>query len=196
MKENKKPVSTCFGITNKTSDGQYVLFADYDDVNFSVVIKDLDNLIKRFPNEFCNFIILESSESKFTSLGTFGSYHVINFIKRPYQKMREYLSYLAVDDDFFKLPTKTSYRCNTLRVSPKFDFETQNIIKDKPRFICLYPSDELISPKKDSLISSAHLKFYQKSCPHNLFKLFNVHYKKIEDNLSKIQLKKYNSLRG
>ncbi len=192
-KEFLKPVSTCYGVTNKTKDGQFVLFADYDNVLLDVLIRELDDLIKAFPNTFTNFVILESSESQLTKHGVLGSYHVVNFAKMPYQLMREKLARLSVDDDFYKLPAKTSYRTNTLRISPKFAWGSEKVLKDAPRFICYYPVEKKLEPKNPASVSTAHLSTYQSLLRVPAFK-FN--WNKKEDGFQTIQIKKYDSLKG
>jgi len=190
----KTPKSLCYGITNKTSDGQYVLFADYDSVYFSVVLKELDDLIKANPDVFTNFAIFESSESILTKEGALGSYHVVNFSKMPYHEMRECLSRLSVDDDFYRLPEKTAYRCNTLRISPKFKYSKNNanvVLKDSPRFICFYPTEKNIQPIKNK-VSSAHKLVYELVCNMPLLPVLTNK----EDGLKGIDIKKYYSLRG
>jgi hypothetical protein len=69
MKPELEPRSVCYGITNKTLDGLYILFADYDEVYFHVILKELDDLIKKYPADLCNFAIFESTESKLTKQG-------------------------------------------------------------------------------------------------------------------------------
>jgi len=46
-KEFKKPVSESYGITNKCADGEYILFADYDKIYLSTLLKELDNVFKK-----------------------------------------------------------------------------------------------------------------------------------------------------
>lgn len=189
----KKPVSSCYGLTNKTKDGQFVLFADYDNILFDVLIRELDDLIKAFPNQFCNFLILESSTPKLVKQGILGCYHVVNFAKFPYQLMREKLARLSVDEDFYKLPQKTSYRTNTLRISPKFKFGSEKILKDAPKFLCYYPMLDKLEPKNPKSVSTAHRSTYESLLRVPAFK-FN--WNKKEDGFKTIQIKKYDSLKG
>jgi len=195
MKTILKPKSVCYGLTNKTVDGLFVLFADYDKSYLHILISDLNNLIKRFPNDFTNFAVFESTESQCTKNGTIGSYHVINFSKFPYQIMRERLGYLSVDDKFFELPAKTPYKANTLRVSPKFKwykeghFLNEEVLKEAPKFSFFYPSVEKLTPKKNK-VSTAHLNAYQVLCG---MPKFRFSWAKQEDKETFVQLKKYES---
>ena len=197
MKATIKPKSLCYGITNKTNDGLYTLFADYDNVYFHVLLKELDDLIKVYPDQLTNFAVFETRESEATSSGVVGSYHVINFSKHPYQKMREMLSRLSVDDKFFALPKNTAYRCNTLRVSPKFKYLKDGskgeevVLTPAPRFVCFYPTTEKLEPKK-KIVSSAHLRAYEILL--NMPK-FRMSWATKEDDLTGVQLKKYYSLK-
>jgi len=146
-KEVKYPNSTCYGISNRTDDGYYVLFADYDKIYLHVLLKELKNIWDKHKDYLSNFAILESTPSILTKNGTLGSYHAVSFAKLPYQKMQEILSYMSVDTDFFKLPKATAYRTNTLRISPKFKWEKEFdsetgdhvgnsiVLKEEPKFI-------------------------------------------------------------
>lgn len=202
MKEVKKPVSTCYGITNKCDDGQYILFADYDNIFFGTLLKELDKVFIRFKKYLTAFAILESSPSVVTKGGTLGSYHVVSFVKLPYQKMREILSYMTVDDAFYRLPANTPYRSNTLRVSPKFTWEdrfdkdslekvgSQYVLKEAPKFVTFYPQDSAHIP--DFRVSEGHLKAYKHLISD--FKLPLVSLKWKLDGLTQVEFKQYDSL--
>lgn len=201
-KEFKKPISTCYGITNKCEDGQYVLFADYDKIYFGTLLKELDKIFSKFKNKLTPFAILESSPSVITKNGALGSYHVVSFTKMPYQKMREILSYMTVDDDFYKLPANTPYRANTLRISPKFAWEEQHdaetgegvgkqrVFKGAPRFITFYPQESGHIP--ELRVSEAHLKTYKHLVEDFKFPLISFRWKM--DGLTKVEFKQYDSL--
>lgn len=180
------PKSTCYGITNKCADGKYVLFADFDGIYFADLLKAVDQLIERH-KVFSNFIILESSDPVHTKDGILGSYHLVNFAKLPYQKVREVLSELPVDKEFYDALCYTPYRSNTLRHSPKFKWKTDEVIKAAPRFICFYPADKPLEPVGE--LSSAHFKAYKHffSLPEclSLYGKFDL--------LGEIELKRYDS---
>jgi hypothetical protein len=192
-----KPKSLCYGITNKTQDGLYILFADYDNIYFHTLLKELDSLIKTYPSELTNFAIYETRESIQTPQGVLGSYHVINFAKMPYANMREKLAYLSVDDLFFKLPKRVAYRSNTLRISPKFKYfkelsmQKEIELTPAPRFVCFYPTHERLECSKRK-VSSAHLNAYQVLLGLPKFRMM---WSKREDELKVIELKKYYSLK-
>jgi len=200
-KEFKKPVSTCYGITNRCGDGEYILFADYDKIYFSTLLKELDNVFKRSKKYLTQFAIFESTESILTKNGTLGSYHVVSFAKLPYQQMREILSYMTVDDDFFNLPKTVPYRANTLRISPKFEWEeqhdkktgegigNQHVLKDAPKFVCWYPETYHVPDVK---VSEGHLKTYQHLIKNFRFPFIFTKYDM--DRSTKIELKQYDSL--
>jgi len=196
-REFKKPVSTAYGLTNKCADGEYILFADYDKVYLHVLLKELDNIFKKHKKYLTNFAIFESTKSISTKNGTLGSYHVVSFAKLPYQKMREILSYLSIDDDFYKLPQNTPYRANTLRISPKYEYQgfsdadtkDGTIIKDAPKFVCWFPEGNNIPKVK---VSGGHLKTYE-----HLINNFDMPDNFLDYDLdlsAKIELKQYDSL--
>jgi len=200
-KEVKKPVSSAYGVTNKCEDGEYILFADYDKIYLHTLLKELENVFKKHKKYLTQFAIFESSKSILTKNGTLGSYHVISFAKLPYQKMREILSYMSVDDAFYKLPANTPYRANTLRISPKFEWEVQEdlitgdpvgnqeVLKDAPRFITWFPDALNIPVVK---VSGGHLKTYKHFI--DSFK-FNLAFAKWDlDPSTNIELKQYDSL--
>lgn len=185
-----KAKSLCYGITNKTNDGLYCLFGDYDKVYFHVLLKELDDLIKKYPDKLTNFAIFETRESVLTKKGAFGSYHVVNFAKHSYFNMREILAHLSVDPDFYNLPANTPYRANTLRVSPKFSVDAENVIlTPAPKFICFYPTEKKIEPKK-KMVSSGILRAYELLLNMPKFKLSWL---RKEDDLTGVQIKKYYS---
>lgn len=184
-----KPKTLCYGITNRCSDGSYILFADYDNINESVLFKELENLLKRFPELKC-FMVLESSEPYSVNSEIFGSYHVISFTKMPYHKMREVLSYMSVDDDFFQLPAKTTYRCNTLRISPKFSVRTGEIAKGKPGFLKFFPCFVLSSD-----FSMPHLLYFISFFKPDLGK-DKASIQAIGKPKGRVEFKKYYSLSG
>ena len=109
--------------------------------------------------------------------------------------MRERLSYLSVDDDFFSLPPKTPYKANTLRVSPKFKYQEEGsaledvVLKPAPKFFGFFPRLTKLTPKK-YLVSSAHLNAYQVMLGMPKF-VFD--YKNKLDKESFVQIKKYGS---
>ena len=114
--------------------------------------------------------------------------------------MREILSYMTIDDDFFRLPKNTAYRTNTLRVSPKYawvreeDSKTGEHVgnsarlKDAPKFITWFPE---VQTKTDLEMSNAHIKAYQKYIDNFYIYPYFANVKK--DKSSTIEVKKYNS---
>ncbi len=202
INEIKKPVSSCYGITNKCSDGEYVLFADYDKVYFHVLLEELTNIFEKHKDKLTPFLILESSESISTKNGTLGSYHVISFGKLPYHEMREILSGMSVDDAFYNLPKNTPYRANTLRISPKFEWKerfdqndvpvgVQHVLTDAPKFLCWHPDVVHIPGVK---VSEAHLKAYKLMIDKLQIPLAFVKWN--FDGQKDFELKQYDSLKA
>lgn len=191
MKKHEKPKSFCYGLTNRCDDGAYILFADYDKIYLEVLLKELANVYKRFKPILTRFAIFESSPRVMTKKGALGSFHVVSFGKIPYAKMREVLSYMTVDDDFYRLPKSTAYRTNTLRVSPKFDYKKPDVVlKDAPRFLAWFPLEQGVSGVE---VSNAHLSGYslyvEDFDPEGLKNY-------VKDDCFKIELKKYFSRGG
>lgn len=189
-KELIKPVSLCYGLHNETQDGKYVFFLDYDNKLFIEVTREIDSLVKKFPDSFTNFLILESSPSVLKEGGAFGSYHVISFSKFDREDLGKVLSETSADKKFIDLFKSEKYKASTLRVSPKFAQLDGELIKEAPRFVCVYPIKKLNCRKE---ISTAHLKTY------SYLGLLPLHFsnyyswEKQEDGLSWVKIVKYDS---
>lgn len=154
-----KPKIECFGVTNRCADGKFVLFLDYDKIYKSLIYKNLNNLLKKFPKSLGNFYIattepeevLEDGERK-------GSYHVVNFVKQFKYQIGEFLKYCDVDPFFLKIPEKTAHKCHVLRISEKYWKVNGTIIKERPKFLETYPKKVI---KLDREESYAHYKFFK-----------------------------------
>ena len=188
------PVSTCYGVTNKCHDNEYVLFADYDGIYFHTLLEELRSIHAKHKKYLTNFAIFESTESILTSNGTLGSYHVVSFAKLPYHKMREILQFMSVDDDFYALPKKTAYRSNTLRISPKFKWDhgaEGEMLKEAPKFVTWFPEERYVC---EQMVSLGHLKAYSKFVEG--FNYLEVVKSWVFDVDAHVELKKYCSGKG
>jgi ribosomal protein S27AE len=178
-----KPKIRCFGVTNRTEDMEYIFFADYDHVYKSLMLKNLDFLIKEFPKNFDNFYIVKTGKEEVLENGEIsGSYHVINFVKHRKRNIIKFLDFCDVDPAFIKIPQKTEHKTHVLRVSEKY-FEFNNkLIKDAPEFLHVYPNEPLMSGKK---CSKAHYDFFQNFWGHKTQLSHEF------DNLTKIEFHSY-----
>ena len=183
-----KPKIECFGVTNRCSDGKFVLFLDYDKTYKDIVINDLNVLLKRFPNTFSNFYIATTEpETKQKNGKTKGSYHVVNFAKIFKYQVNEAIKYCNVDPFFATIPDKTAHKCHVLRTSEKFWKIDNKIIKEKPTFLEKHPK-KAINPRIE--LSNPHYKFFQRH-----WEIQEPFYKQPMkfDNLKSIEIHKYST---
>jgi len=155
-----KPVVRCFGITNRCEDGKFIFFADYDKIYKKIMLQNLDNLLKRFPNCFDNFYIVRTGEEEVTEAGdVVGSYHVINFVKHTKDLINLFLQSCDVDEHFKEIPQKTAHKTHVLRISNKFYEVDGKTIKEEPKFLHVYPSHKFVLSGREC--SNAHYKLFQ-----------------------------------
>jgi len=118
---DKAPDLITEGITNELEDGYYVLFIDYDDVDYFRVLRDLRHLNIVFG--LCSFGMLCNGESvnvnrNCESLLT-GNYNVIGLDKLTYWQVRDILCHVRCDEQFKDMPKFYSRRNWVLRTGPK-----------------------------------------------------------------------------
>ena len=183
-----KPKIDCFGVTNRCSDGKFILFLDYDKVYKDVVTNDLNVLLKKFPKSFSNFYIATTEpETKLENNKTKGSYHVVNFAKMFKYQINEAIQYCNTDPFFKTIPEKTAHKCHVLRTSEKFWKINGNIIKEKPTFLEKYPRTT-INPRIE--LSNPHYRFFERHW--NIQEPFIRQPMKF-DNLKNIEIHKYST---
>ena len=119
LKTYKYPKSTTTGITNRTSDGHYLLFIDYDETKKNIVFEDVEFYQQQLG--LGTAIVLKSSEVLEDS-GVYGNYHVVFFDKLDFPKVREYLSYARCDDSY-RHGWKWHNRSWVLRIAPKLSLD-------------------------------------------------------------------------
>lgn len=156
-----KPVVRCFGVTNRCDDGQFIFFADYDKIYKSLMLQNLDLLLKKFPNKFDNFYIVQTGAEETTKNGDIvGSYHVINFVKNSKSFIKKCVDDLTDCDECFKeIPKKTAHKTHVLRFSKKYYEVDGSIIKEEPKFLHIYPKDKFHITGKEC--SKPHYLLFQ-----------------------------------
>jgi hypothetical protein len=131
----KKPDLVTQGITNRCSDGKYVLFLDYDQVYLSTVLEDIQTIRKRF--KLCNFFIFKSSGLKSSLSDVYANWFVYSIDKLDYFTMKQILRNVRVDEAY----NKGDYYHNAfvLRFSPKYYFRGKDffVYKEQPKFFGL-----------------------------------------------------------
>lgn len=184
-----KPKIKCFGISNRTEDNKHILFLDYDRIYKKVMLKDLRNLIGKFPRQFDNFYIARTEPEAQVKTGeTIGSYHVINLVKHSKADINKFVSRCNVDPYFIELPEKTAHKCHVLRFSEKEWEENGKTVKERPQFLQAYPEETLFSGQECSL---AHYKLFKDKWGIDTISLLHKF-----DNLTMLELHKYSTPKG
>lgn len=142
----KMPKYSVYGLTNRTDDNMYLLFADYDNVEDTIVYQDIQMLQSKFELGTC---LIRSSNQKYTKSdkSIVGSFHLIFFAKLPYKTMLDIIQYLRCDENFKK--ANFQQRCKVLRLSQKG-------VKVSPQFY------QLVKAKTELQSSKAHIEFFEK----------------------------------
>lgn len=107
----KIPIS---GYTSKTTDGNHVLFLDYDYVSPTIVQKDIETL-----SEWCSHFYIFCTDEKTDSLGVVGNYHVICIDKFTFNDVCDLMQLTHSDSAHRNLAKKTRYRAWVLRFTGK-----------------------------------------------------------------------------
>jgi hypothetical protein len=147
------PGMETYGVLNRTSDGYYVPFFDFDGVRLDVVEEAASWLDKNFE---LGPLIVRKSSSFFTDDGTeIGSYHLIGFSKLTLPEFENILSKIWCDRGFkagYKLEPERAW---VLRVAEKVDLKTGEIVKPFCTFVKLY------NFKTCRILNAGLLKFFQ-----------------------------------
>lgn len=112
------PTTITWGLTNRTEDGCYLLFLDYDQVEYEVVRQDVQWLQKHFK--------LGPALTRTSSLSGYkdkevGNYHVFFFTRWLFPEIRDMLKYARCDDAFRFCWKYNQQRVWVLRVGEKTD---------------------------------------------------------------------------
>lgn len=106
------------GYTNRTDDGKYILFLDYDKYKIEWIEEELRRI-----NEFYgldHFFILQSSEK---------SFHVVSLCKLSARTFRNIIFQTGSDPAFRNVPNLITYRSWVLRTFEKGDTKAPRTIK-------------------------------------------------------------------
>lgn len=120
------PTAVTAGITNHTKDNYFLPFFDYDEVEYDVVLEDVDFFQKNF--DVGTVVVTASSEEKELSGKLVGNYHVIGFTKFTFPEILQIIR-LSRCDWKFKKGYKFQQRCWVLRVLEKTDYKSGKDVK-------------------------------------------------------------------
>lgn len=141
----KIPKYRVYGLTNRTEDNMFLLFADYDNVENTIVYQDIKMLQSKFKLGTC-LIRMSNQKYKKQNNAFVGSFHIIFFSKLPFKRMKDILQYTRCDINFKR--ANFQQRLKVLRLSEKGR-------KLKPVFY------QLLSAKTKLESSKAHAEFFE-----------------------------------
>ena len=177
----KLPTVATWGLTNKANDNMFLLYLDYDNCEYSVVLDDIESLQKKFNIGAC---ITRISSLKNYKKEKVGSYHVFSFFKHTFPDVQKLLQH-ARCDDHFKRGWMYQQRCWVLRIGEKTSPYTGAIVKPSTSF------RELILQKHDGRQKVAYkglLEFFEQLDNIKLKKYF----RRLDDStVSDVELIKY-----
>lgn len=130
------------GYTNRTDDGKYTLFLDYDKYKVEWIEEELKRIADFYGLD--HFFLLESSDK---------SYHVVSLCKMSARTFRNIIYQTGCDPAFRAVPNLVTYRSWVLRTFEKGD-------KAAPKTIKYYSFDVA---KKNRGISEAHFLYMKKA---------------------------------
>lgn len=159
------PSLKTIGITNRTKDGYFVFFADYDSVDYDVVLDDCIFLQKNFD---IGTLIIRKTKEKINNIvnKVVGNYHVIGFTKFTFPEIKKLIN-LTRCDEHFKTAYKYQSRCWVLRIFEKTDIQTNKIVNEKPSL------KQILISKTNREASKPHILLFEKLDNINLKKYFN-----------------------
>jgi hypothetical protein len=108
LQGRKKLLEPMAGITNRTKDGFFVLFLDYDNVDYEWIKGEIEAIQKEF--QLGDIYIFQSGEN---------NYHVVGFDKLTREEFQEIQHRSSCDPYHKKIPWTFGKRVVTLRATPK-----------------------------------------------------------------------------
>lgn len=129
---DEKPNVPTIGITNECEDNMFRLFADYDNVDYEKVCKDLYHINKVFG--LCSFVILVNSEEQVDNIWggtkTIGNYLVFGFDRLTYFECLNVQNHMRCDRLHKRCATIWSQRNWVNRISAKYKKDKYGIFKE------------------------------------------------------------------
>ena len=131
------PDKATVGVTNRTLDGYFVVFADYDSCERDVVVDDARFLQQHY-DEGTMLLLCSSNEEQMTSGKMVGNYHLVGFTKKLFPTVKEIIGLLRCDLHF-KVGYRYQQRCHVLRIGQKLD-DNGSEIKPRPKLCSILKS--------------------------------------------------------
>ena len=117
----KDMVVDATGMTNETEDGFYLVFADYDNVDYEVVYKDVMVLLRQEKLD-CVVVLVNEEHKAYNEDGVemlFGHYNLVTFDKLPFGRCERIIDRLCCDRDFKEHIWYYPQRNRVIRISDK-----------------------------------------------------------------------------
>ena len=112
---------TIYGYTNRTKDGYYIPFLDYDNIRLEWIMPELERLQEDYGIRQIH--IVRSSSNK---------YHVVSFDKLTFRELLRLLSDSTTDFNHFEIGRKLGLKAWTLRLNNKDkDLRPQYLLSTK-----------------------------------------------------------------
>jgi hypothetical protein len=125
------PVINTMGVISRCADGMHCLFADYDEVHYSVLRDDILRVQRDY--EAGTAVVLSSGELSMNIQGEiYGNFHVIFCSKHTFATVNEIIQNMHTDLNFRDISRNFSYRTHVLRIYPKYS-EDGALIQDRPK---------------------------------------------------------------
>jgi len=139
MKARRVLKTAVAGVTNRTKDGKYITFLDYDEIPYEWLRDELLAIQKEF--DLKQLYVFKSGSD---------NHHVICFEKMNREDYEKILHRSSCDPGYKKIPWAWGKRVSTLRISEKRG--------TVPKFLEIIDRDAI--PMRE--LSSAHIKFFSK----------------------------------
>lgn len=170
-----KPELATVGINNICDDGRFVVFLDYDNIEFEALADDLQNLARDF--NLSHFIVIKTREN---------SYHAVCLEKFTLPQVQKIIDHSLCDYSYKRFPVKID-KGWILRVTDKVYVEDGKVQSLSPSYVGLLRFGK---PRRRS-VSRAHLELFARLHPDFKRDAFNFFSREDLDDLTKVHLVKY-----
>lgn len=131
------PDKATVGVTNRTPDGYYCLFLDYDSAERDAVADDA-RFFQRNYDVGAMLLLCSSGEEEMATGKMVGNYHLVGFTKFTFPAVRELIG-LSRCDSHFRVGYRYQQRCWVLRIGQKLDNDGAEI-KSSPELCSVLES--------------------------------------------------------
>jgi len=171
----KTPDMKTGGWTNRCEDFKFIIFLDFDNIQFWQVQVQLEYLIRIF--NLSPFYVFETESLNDENGNEYGSYNCVCLTKKKFHEVLDIQDETNCDQSHKHVPKIYRFKSHVLRNLPKGK-------KGRPKFKCVVGDEKLVHTQE---VSSAHLDFLKKAydVPH-------INYRN-KDGLTKLWLSEYST---